>query len=65
MWAEEELKDPIGWRWKEEYIPPPPPPRPRPTAPVNPAANNNRPRNNNPPQFRRENPKPVRQNVRL
>lgn len=62
MWAEAELQDPIGWQWKEEYDPPPPPAPPRPAAPANPAVN--RPRNN-PPQFRRENPKPVRQNVKL
>ena len=66
MWAEAELKDPIGWKWKEEYDPPPPPPPARPAAPavvVNPPP---RPNNNNPrPQFKRETPKPVRQNVKL
>lgn len=61
MLAEAELKDPIGWRWKESYVAPPAP-RPTPTAANN---NNNRPRNNPPATFRRENPKPVRQNVRL
>lgn len=63
MWAEAELQDPIGWQWQEEYDPPPPPTPPRPQPPANPVVN--RPRNNNPPQFRRENPKPVRQNVKL
>lgn len=62
MLAETELKDPIGWRWQESYIPPPPPPSARPQTP--PPANNPRP-NNNPPQFRRETPKPMRQNVKL
>jgi hypothetical protein len=62
MIAEQELKDPIGWRWKESYDPPP---APRPT-PTTPAANNPPPRpNNQPPQFRRENPKPRRTNIRL
>jgi hypothetical protein len=65
MWAEAELQDPIGWTWKEEYDPPPPPPPPRPATP--PVVNNPPPArpNNNPPVFRRENPKPVRQNIRL
>jgi hypothetical protein len=63
MWAEEELKDPIGWKWKEEYDPPPPPQPPRPPVPNN-NVNVNRP-NNNPPQFQRANPKPVRQNIKL
>jgi len=63
MWAEEELKDPIGWKWQEEYDPPTPP---RPQAPPRPAPNAPAVRpNNQPPQFRREVPKPVRQNVRL
>jgi hypothetical protein len=63
MLAEAELKDPIGWRWDERYDPPPPPPPPRPPAAVNPPPPN-RP-NNNPPVFRRETPKPVRQNIKL
>lgn len=63
MLAETELKDPIGWRWQESYDPPPPPPSARPQAPP-PVNNVNRP-NNNPPQFRRETPKPMRQNVKL
>ncbi|MGC3970405.1 MAG: vWA domain-containing protein [Pirellulales bacterium] len=61
MVAEQELKDPIGWRWKESYDPPPAP-RPSSTAP---AANNPPRPNNQPPQFRRENPKPRRTNIRL
>jgi len=64
MWAEAELQDPIGWRWQEEYDPPPPPAPPTPTRPANPVVNNP-PRPNNPPQFRRETPKPMRQNVKL
>jgi hypothetical protein len=62
MLAEAELKDPIGWRWQESYDPPPPPPSARPQPP--PVNNVARP-NNNPPQFRRETPKPMRQNVKL
>jgi hypothetical protein len=61
MLAEAELKDPIGWKWRESYDPPPPP-----TPPRQPAANNNNNANRNQtPQFRRENPKPVRTNIRL
>jgi hypothetical protein len=63
MWAEEELKDPIGWKWQEEYDPPPPPPPPQPPRP--PVVNVPNPPNNRPPQFQRGNPKPVRQNIRL
>jgi hypothetical protein len=67
MWAEAELKDPIGWKWKEEYDPPPkpqPPVKPQPKPVVN-NPPKKKPANNNPPQFRRETPKPVRQNVKL
>lgn len=70
MWAETELKDPIGWKWKEEYDPPPKP-QPKPEAKPQPVVNPppkpapaKKP-NNNPPVFRRETPKPVRQNVKL
>jgi hypothetical protein len=63
MWAEEELKDPIGWKWQEEYDPPPPPPPPQPPRP--PVVNVPNPPNNRPAQFNRGNPKPVRQNIRL
>lgn len=65
MWAEAELQDPVGWTWKEEYVPPPPPQPPTPPRPA--VVVNVPPRRpvNNPPVFRRENPKPVRQNVKL
>jgi hypothetical protein len=67
MWAEAELKDPIGWKWKEEYDPPPPPPPPAPTRPAStaPPPPPAPPRRNPPPSFPRATPKPVRQNVKL
>jgi hypothetical protein len=67
MWAEAELKDPIGWKWREEYVPPPPPPPPARPATPPPVVNNPPPKpvQNPAPQFIRENPKPRRQNVRL
>lgn len=66
MWAEAELKDPIGWKWKEEYDPPPPPPPPAPTRPASTVPPPPPPpRRNTPPNFPRATPKPVRQNVKL
>ncbi len=60
MLAEAELKDPIGWKWKESYDPPP---APRPSTP--PAVANNNANRNPTPQFRRETPKPRRTNIKL
>ena len=61
--AEEELKQPLGWKWTERFDPPPPPaPTVRPTPTVN--NGGNRPPVRRPlPQ--NANPKPIRQNVKL
>lgn len=57
--AETELKEPIGWRWDEQFTPPPPPP------PTRPPGNGN---GNGQPQGPRMLPRPtapVRPNIRL
>ncbi len=66
--AERELKNPMGWKWQEGYIPPPPPPAPRPAAAAAtpPPPPNNRPRparNEMPNKIAR--PKPKRPAPRL